>query len=139
MRLTFEHPHRLAKLHDELVAAIPELTPVAGLDGALEAVWTISGDGQHLELEVPDDVDEQAIRAVVDAHDPTTPSAGERLAATEEANERTSRDKLAAALDLLEDDARWNALSAAAKQDALRKVEAGLIRLQLRRLDKAAP
>jgi hypothetical protein len=73
-RLAFTRIHLLDKLNDELLAAIPALAPKANADSELEAVFTISGDGDELVLEVPDDVDEKAIAAVVDAHDPTPPA-----------------------------------------------------------------
>lgn len=66
--LTFDVQHHLSKLHDELLAEIPEVRPVDG-----EAVMLVSGDGAHLSLTVPDDADEAAIQSVVDAHDPTPP------------------------------------------------------------------
>lgn len=72
-RLTISRRHHLDKLHDELLAAIPALAPKANDAGEREAVFTLSGDGGELVLEIPDDVDEAAVAAVVNAHDPTPP------------------------------------------------------------------
>lgn len=74
MRLTFNTPHHLSKLHDELLAAgfVPRL---------------VEGDGASVSLEFDSAVDEGAVGAVVDAHDPTPPalplSPVERIAALE--------------------------------------------------------
>jgi hypothetical protein len=69
--LTYTQPHHLSKLHDELLT-IPGLRPV-GEGEARTAAMSLSGDGQALTLRVPDGADEVAIRAVVEAHDPTPP------------------------------------------------------------------
>jgi hypothetical protein len=74
--LRYSRPHHLGKLHDELLAAVPELAALERDDGSREAVFTLSGDGSRLELQVPDDLDQKAIAAiaaVVDAHEPSPP------------------------------------------------------------------
>jgi hypothetical protein len=70
--LMFTHPYALNKLHDELLAALPALRPIAGPDGQPAAILLVEGlpDGV-LRLTVPDDADAAAITAVVAAHDPT--------------------------------------------------------------------
>lgn len=78
MLLQYVHAHRLDKLNDELLTALPGLQPVPDGQGGRVAVMTLSGDGTALTLWVPDDTIESAVRAVVDAHDPTTPSATEQ-------------------------------------------------------------
>lgn len=75
-QLTFEKPLNLNQLHDELLAADPEL---------IEAV--VEGGDSVARITVPDEVDEAMIAAVVAAHDPAamTPvkaAEAERTAAT---------------------------------------------------------
>lgn len=69
MRLELNAPHHLSKLHDELLAQVPSVQSQSDT-----AVMTISGDGQSLAIEVPDDADEAAIRQVIAAHDPSPPA-----------------------------------------------------------------
>ncbi|HEY8342212.1 MAG TPA: hypothetical protein VIK75_04275 [Calditerricola sp.] len=76
MVLKFNRPHHLCKLHDEILAAVPALRPVPGSDGVPVARLLIGGDGQTVEMVVPDDLapeDLAAIEAVVNVHDPTPP------------------------------------------------------------------
>jgi hypothetical protein len=63
--LTYTRPHDLSRLHDELLAAgaIPLLTD--------KGTTPVQGLGDEIYLTVPDDADEQAIAAIVAAHDPT--------------------------------------------------------------------
>lgn len=135
MNLTYQRKHRLGKIHDELLAAIPALRPAGGQD----ALLLVSGDGETLKLVVPDSADRAAIDAVVAAHDPTTPSAWEQAVATADANDATLRDRLGTALANLETaNTNWATLTAAQKDAALRlgiRVDAALIRLALRRLE----
>lgn len=100
-KITFDQPHYLSKLHDELLAAIPQLQPVE-VDGERWAVVAVGGDGQTLTLRVPDSADEAAIRAVVEAHDPTPPAPppdpqAELAAAIEAVDTTTISDPAAAA------------------------------------------
>lgn len=77
MILKFSKRHHLAKLHDELLAAVPALRPQPGPDGVPVARLLLSGDGENIEAIVPDDLSPQdidTIKAVVNAHDPTPPS-----------------------------------------------------------------
>ena len=62
--LTYTRRHDLGRLHDELLAAG---VPLPLLDGCTP----VQGRGDEIILSVPDDADEQAIAAVVAAHDPT--------------------------------------------------------------------
>lgn len=71
--LTYTQPHHLSTIHDELIAAVPALAPEVGADGRRVARASVSGDGSTLTLRVPDDTDEAAVLAVVEAHDPTPP------------------------------------------------------------------
>lgn len=88
-RLHYTRTNNLSKLHDELLAAIPALRPIPNDDGKLVVVMRVEGRGDDIWLTVPDDADETAIAAVVDAHDPTPrpvpPTVEERLAAAEDA------------------------------------------------------
>ena len=74
-RLVFDDtPHNLARLHDEIIAALPELAPIERPDGERQARFSLSGRDEHIEIEVPDDLSEAAeaiIAAVIAAHDPT--------------------------------------------------------------------
>lgn len=72
--LTFNQPHNLSKICDELFAAFPEWrTPqnIPGLPPRFKTDVKISGDGVILKLEVPDDTNEVLLAGVVAAHDPT--------------------------------------------------------------------
>jgi len=75
LRYTFSNS--LTKFHDELCSAVPSLAPklpdVADPErpDAKEAVIHVEGLGDEVCLTVPDDADEVAIQAVVDAHDAT--------------------------------------------------------------------
>ena len=92
--LSFSRAHDLAQLHNELLAAVPAL---AGTflrdDGAEEPKLRVEGIGTTVHLTVPDDADERAIAAVVDAHEPkpapeSGPTRDERLlAAVDQAKE----------------------------------------------------
>lgn len=75
--------------------------------------------------------DEEAQRAADDAEG--LASAAAELA--REANDRTIRDRLTAALDVLENPTTWPPRTQAEKIEALRRVNAALIRLLLRRLE----
>ena len=70
--LHFQHLHHLNKLHGELLTT-PTLQPITNTHGKREAVLLLSGGDDDIWLTVPDDADESAIQAVVDAHDPTPP------------------------------------------------------------------
>lgn len=135
--LVYTIQHRLNKLHDELIAAIPALAPV-GVPPNRDAVFSISGDGILLTLIVPDAISEPQIQAVLAAHDPTTPSAAEIATATANANEQTLRDRADQAVATLESAyANWTTLTAVQKDQALRlqmRATSTLLRLQLRKL-----
>lgn len=60
MILTFDTPHWLTRLHDELLAA-----------GFAPAI--VEGDGERVRLAFDGAVDEQTVRQVVGDHDPTPP------------------------------------------------------------------
>lgn len=59
--LRFERPVALSRLHDELIAAgiVPE---------------RVEGNEEEVRLVLDDAVDEPAVLAVLDAHDPTPPA-----------------------------------------------------------------
>lgn len=70
--LTFQQPHNLNKITDELFAAFPSWrTPATfgGIQGFVTNV-VVQGDGATLTLVVPDDADVSAVAAVVQAHNP---------------------------------------------------------------------
>jgi len=72
-RLHFQKANNLDAFHDELLAALPNLRPVPNPSterAELEAVIRVEGLGDDIWLTVPDDADEAAIAAVVQAHDP---------------------------------------------------------------------
>lgn len=76
-KLHFVKPNNLNQLHDELLAAHPELRKVSpGQDGRFVALpdnLCVEGNMNEVWLTVPDAADETAIAAVVAAHDPTIP------------------------------------------------------------------
>lgn len=131
-RLTFARPHRLGKLHDELLAAVPTLRPVVRQDRENVAVMTISGDGQTLTLAIPDDADDAAIEAVVAAHDATTPSTTEAQQTQTAANDTTIRQDITSRLQTMRDLAakvEANTATAAEQRQLLALVARGQIRL----------
>lgn len=86
-KLHFVKLNDLSRLHDELLAAIPNLRPLpAG------PVMTVEGLGDDIWLTVPDGAGEASIAAVVQAHDhsaprPLTPAQQAYAAATPAARE----------------------------------------------------
>lgn len=70
-RLHFQIPNNLSLLHDELLVAIPALAPIRDADGLGTPVMQVEGDDNNVWLTVPDNADEAALVAVVQAHDPT--------------------------------------------------------------------
>jgi hypothetical protein len=64
-------PHNPRRLHEELIAAIPELEPVVGDSGIPEANLLLSSAGTSLTLTVPDSVTPAELDPVLAAHDPT--------------------------------------------------------------------
>ena len=70
-RLHFQIPNNLSLLHDELITAIPLLAPIRDAEGLGTPVIRAEGDDNNVWLTVPDDADEVAIAAVVQAHDHT--------------------------------------------------------------------
>ena len=67
-QLRFVKQNNLSKLHDELLATIPQLRPVLNAQGQLEPVMRVEGLAQDIWLTVPDTADELAIAAVILAH-----------------------------------------------------------------------
>lgn len=121
-QLRFEKPHDLARLHDELLAAIPDL----------EAV--VEGDGN--ELRISAEGHEAKIEAVVQAHDPALAQAAREAQAANEALLVKRLDEAIAKLEQAAAD--WPALTPTQKDAATRlavRAVARLARLQLRRLD----
>ena len=72
-QLHFNRSNNLSGLHDELLLAIPALRQVVvGVEGrnvALPENMIVEGHDDNIWLTVPDDSDEVAIQAIVDAHD----------------------------------------------------------------------
>lgn len=76
--LHYTRPHNLDALNTELLAAIPALHPTpTGQDGRDEAVFTLSGSGDAIEIWIPDTgVQTADVDAVVAAHtNPPVPPA----------------------------------------------------------------
>lgn len=65
-------------LHDDLLAAIPDLRPALNADGELEAVMVIDGRDDDIRLTVPEAADDTAIALVVTNHDHTQLQAAPR-------------------------------------------------------------
>ena len=75
-RLHYTAPNDLSLLHDQLLAAIPSLRPTATKEGELTAVIRVEGLGANIWLTVPNDADNAAIQAVVEAHNPANRLSG---------------------------------------------------------------
>ena len=89
-RLHYAKAHTLNLLHDEIITAIPALAPIRDDAGDGTPVMTaVEGKGTDIWLTVPDDADEAAIQAVVDAHDATA-----TRQKTAETNRVSGRQKL---------------------------------------------
>lgn len=86
-KLHYPIPNNLSALHDELLVALPTLAPVKDAHGTGTPVIQVSGNDKNVWLTVPDDADDAAITAVVNAHDATKtqpdPSADRRYRLTE--------------------------------------------------------
>ena len=70
----FRRSNNLSLLHDEFLAAIPDLRPIhltGNPPDEFTPVMSVQGRDVHIWLEVPDDTDETLIAAVVQAHDHT--------------------------------------------------------------------
>jgi len=68
-RLHYPVPNNLSLLHDEILSAIPALSPVNSASGEREAAMQVEGDNANVWLTVPDNPDEVAIGTVIAAHD----------------------------------------------------------------------
>lgn len=79
----------VARLTDELQAAFPDLFPQD--DPANPARITVLSDESGLTLLIPDELDEQAIRTLTDAHNPDLPSWGELIEARRKAAQDNAR------------------------------------------------
>jgi hypothetical protein len=78
---TISTPAHGPALADALLAAIPALAPAVNpATGEREARLRIWRDDDGLHLDWPADVAESAVQAVIAAHDPEQPSAGEQAA-----------------------------------------------------------
>lgn len=64
------HP---AKLMDELLTALPDLRVVSTKEAPADPKLRIFSKGRETWIEVPDDVEESAVEAVLAAHNPTPP------------------------------------------------------------------
>jgi hypothetical protein len=80
-KLTYTLSNDIDKLHDEIIAGVPALaprtpdTPDPVRPNSKEPVMTVHALGDVVTLDVPNDADESAIKAVIDAHDGTPPAA----------------------------------------------------------------
>lgn len=123
-RLRYERPHKLTRLHEELLAAgiRPE---------------RVEGDGATCWLTVADAVDEAAVAAVVNAHDATAASSGERQMANRTALHARARAARAELIDLAGKIAAGTATAAERTRalELLCRATAALIRLELAELE----
>lgn len=112
MRISFTGTFHVAKLADDLMAAIPALRPVPGEDGILVHVCTVDATEAGVVVVAPDEANQKAIAAVVKAHDPTPPPAlktkqeraREALATVDGAKLTAETRKLLAVLEELVED-----------------------------------
>ncbi len=70
-QLHFNRPNNLSLLHDELLEAMPSLRSDSTLGLHQEPIMRVEGLDNELWLTVPDEADEAAIQAIVQAHDHT--------------------------------------------------------------------
>lgn len=75
-RLEFDRAHDAGQLLGEL-SALPDLQPTVEPDGERTARFAFKTLGERIVVEIPDEADEQAVQAVVEAHRPA-PKADER-------------------------------------------------------------
>lgn len=92
MKLTFVGEFKIALLMDELIAAIPELTDTISGFGTIEKkicyLQILSRDNEpsedgivhKIDVIFPDEVDQQEVKDIVNAHDPLLPSVSETIA-----------------------------------------------------------
>jgi hypothetical protein len=88
MTLTYAGTFKQSLLMDELLAAFPGWIIGEGME--CQCLLHLEGNQQGVRLTVPDGSDEQAIEAVITAHDPNTLSIGEQM----EVNRETVRQAL---------------------------------------------
>ena len=90
MILSYERPHNLTALADELFQAVPSLASIINADGEREAVAQICGDGEVITIHAADELLDDATRAAIDvviakhtnpAEVPPPPSRDEKLRA----------------------------------------------------------
>jgi len=92
-RLHFQIPHNLSLLHQELLDSISTVAPILNIEtNELEAVMRVEGDSGNVWLTVPDDVDESAVQAIVDAHDANATTAKEEHQAKQDVLEAKLTD-----------------------------------------------
>lgn len=120
MKLTYPGAFKQALLMDELLAAFPEWW--VDEEEQRHCLLTLEGNAEGVRLTVPDDADEDAIAAVVAAHNPAVLSAGEVL----EAEGEDAGGRLLALIDAALADyalalSRWDALTAAQLKAVVRR------------------
>lgn len=92
-RYHYTRTHDLDGLHDDLLAAIPELRPQPGVDGRPTAVAVVRGNGDDIWLDVPVTVAKAQLDAVVTAHDPLKHTRARQAAQQEHDDEETTLRK----------------------------------------------
>ena len=78
-KLTYTKQHKLSLITEELFAAFPAWVNVDSVSNELSTSVSISGEDSKLTLWVPDDANENAIQVVIDAHDSSKESEGEKI------------------------------------------------------------
>lgn len=71
--ITFEGPHQLSPLHDEILAALSHLRPIPSgniidLEVEYHPVMGVSGTDTHIWIEIPEGIDPEPVKKIVDAH-----------------------------------------------------------------------
>lgn len=95
-RLTYTKAHNLSSLSDELVVAIPALSPtMTGLNGRASSPFSLSENGNQIILEVPDAISASDVAAVIQAH--TNPAVVPPLTREEAVSEAFARVDVARA------------------------------------------
>ena len=79
MNIIYKKDHNLNLINEEIMDAFPQWKGILNSEGIYENQGVfVRGDGSALQLTVPNDADTDALDAVINAHDATKKSNGEK-------------------------------------------------------------